>query len=89
MIHFLSPVDELKSIKQFNLWASQDVRKTIFLHFFCPSLWQLEQFNHDDISCVCSKSVLFCGSFENCESSNKISDYMNIGSGSILSILIC
>ena len=64
IIRFLSPVDELKSIKWFTLLASRDVRKTNSVLVFGNLN---SSFDRDDISCVCSSSMLFRGSFESCE----------------------
>ena len=85
IIRFLSPVDELKSIKWLTLLASRDVRKTNSFRIFSVLVFGNlnSSFDCDNISCVCSSSMLFCGSFESCESSNKFSDCMYIGSGSI------
>ena len=91
IILFLIPVDELKSIKCFTLLASRDVRTMKSLQIFSVLVFSNlnGSFDRDDISCVCSSSMLFCGSFESCENSNKFSDCNYIGSGSIFKILIC
>ena len=71
IICFLSPVNEVKSIKWFTLLDCQDMRKPNFFLIFsvlvCDNL--NSSFHRDDKSCVCSSSKLlrFCGSFESCE----------------------
>ena len=76
IIRFLSPVDELKSIKCFTLLASRDVRKTnSFLVFSVLVFGNLNSsFDRDDKFVIFSSLMLFCGSFESCKSSNKFSD---------------
>ena len=81
----LSLADELKSIRWFTLLASRDVRKMNFCRFDNLK----SSLDRDDKSSVCSSSMLFCASFQNCESSNKFSECMYIGSGIIFSFLIC
>ena len=82
IIRFLSPLDELKSIKWFTLLASRDVPMTNSFCIFSVLVFGnlSSSFDRDDKFCVCSSSMLLCGLFESCESSNKFSDCRHIGS---------
>ena len=78
IIHFMSPVDELSSIKWFTLFASRNLRTTNSFRIFSVLVFGNlnSSLDRDDISLVRSSSMLFCGSFESCESSNMFSDCM-------------
>ena len=91
IVCFLSPVDELKTIKWFTLLAGRDVRKTKSFSIFSVLIFGNLNifFDRDYIFSVCSSSMLFCGPFESSESSNKYSDAMYNVRRSIFSILFC
>ena len=91
LLHFVSMKLQSICLIRFALLASLDAQKTISFRIFPVLVFDSlnRAFHRDNKSCICSMSMLVCGLFESCESSNKFSDCMYIGSGSIFIILIC